>query len=242
MTLQHTVRGSLWALPIFRKGTFNNPAASFQDCLFVIDANSMAANVPSTSYWADEPRVGVSENSLFITADMRASDSNSTFQYSKLWMIPKTNVYNSPTGSCPRENVGYYFWNGLQNGDGTFAYQVIPVKTYDYNDPTGYLVSAHWNGGSELSLWTINDAKPSISPGLKGMAVATSPGYDPLDENRIWFIGAYPGGKFLTCPDGSANYDRATWAGILSFTGPLSPLPPSSEAAAMITEPRHLGP
>jgi hypothetical protein len=361
------------------QGYIQQPSgAAFRDCLFVIDANSMPANVPSANYWADEPRVGVSKNSLFITADMRAFDGNSTFQYSKLWMIPKANVYNRPTGSCPLENVGYYFWYGLQNADGTPAYQVIPAKTYDYNDPTIYLVSAHWNGGSELTLWTVNDAKPSISPGLKGMAVATQPysppppvpqkptaavpapplittsnarlvnavyqpnsglwtvhatacpwnsnlscikwyalnplnpimgavlqeeafGFtdsnvyaptvavsengnaifvfsssdanhfvgvyavgrdgrdppstvqisqnillkpgvdvytrgapgirssadiDPIDDNRFWFIGAYPSGKFLACPDGSANYDWATWAGILSFTGPLPPLPP----------------
>ena len=349
--------------------------AAFRDCLFVIDANSMPAGVPSTNYWADEPRVGFSKNSLFIAADMRAFDSNGTFQYSKLWMIPKANVYNSPTAPCPPENVRYYFWYGLQNADGTSAYQVIPAKTYDYNDPTAYLVSAHWNGGSELTLWNVNDAKPSIAPGVKGMAVATQPylpppaapqkptavvpapprintwnawlvnavyqpnsglwtvhatacpgnnnlscvkwyalnpltgavlqeeafGFtdsyvyaptvavsqngnaifvfnssdashfvgvyavgrdgrdppstvqisqnillkpgldvytrgapgirssadiDPIDANQFWFIGAYLSGRFLSCRDGSVNYDWATWAGILYFMGPLPPLPP----------------
>ena len=57
-------------------------------------------------------------------------------------------------------------------------------------------------------------------------ALRSSADIDPIDDNRFWFIGAYSGGKFLTCPDGSANYDWATWAGILSFTGPLPPMPP----------------
>ena len=350
--------------------------AAFRDCLFVIDANSMPGNVPPTNYWADEPRIGFSKNSLLIAADMRAFDTNSTFQYSKLWMIPKASLYNSPTGSCPpKQNLSYHFWFGLQNAAGTPAYQVIPAKTYDYSDGVTYLVSAHWNGGSELTLWTVDDAKLNLSPALKGMAVATQPysrppaapqkptatnpapplintwnarlvnavyqpnsglwtvqttacpwdnnlscvkwyalnpltgavlqeqafGFtnsyvyapavavsqngnavfvfnssdanhfvgvyavgrdgrdppstvqisqniqlkagvdvytrgapgvrsstdiDPLDDNRFWFLGAYPMGKFMSCRDGSANYDWATWAGILSFTGPLPPLPP----------------
>jgi hypothetical protein len=69
--------------------------------------------------------------------------------------------------------------------------------------------------------------KPGVDVYTRGApALRSSADIDPIDDNRFWFIGAYSGGKFLTCPDGSANYDWATWAGILSFTGPLPPMPP----------------
>ena len=53
--------------------------------------------------------------------------------------------------------------------------------------------------------------KPGVDVYTRGApALRSSADIDPIDDNRFWFIGAYSGGKFLTCPDGSANYDWAT--------------------------------
>src|SRR5262249_30673091 len=55
--------------------------------------------------------------------------------------------------------------------------------------------------------------KPGVDVYTRGApGIRSSADIDPIDDNRFWFIGAYPSGKFLPCRDGSANYDWATWA------------------------------
>jgi len=140
------------------------------DCTVAIDANRQADG-SETSYWADEPRVGEDQTDLIVTAEMKSFANNSS-EGAKLWVIPKTQVYNVPLRACPSSFRASVFPMGFQNSDGTRAVGVIPAKSHA-NSSVTYLVSAYPNGGSALNLWTLNTHTLTLSPSLKGKAVPT---------------------------------------------------------------------
>lgn len=142
------------------------------DCTVAVDANIVATG-PQTSFWADGIRLGMTQDALVISADMRAFDANGTFQYAKLWAFPKSNIYNAALKYCPSASGLYHFWSGLKNPDGSVASTVIPAKSYG-NTSVTYLVAAHPNGGNTLSLWTLDSQRLTLSV----RAVTTRP-YSP---------------------------------------------------------------
>ena len=54
--------------------------------------------------------------------------------------------------------------SGLKNPDGSLAAEVVPAKNYDtlFGFVT-YLLSAHFNGGNALNLWTVDSALSIVS-------------------------------------------------------------------------------
>jgi hypothetical protein len=139
-----------------------NPA----DCTVAIDANR-EANGSLTNYWPDEPRVGMSRDSLVVTAEMKSFADNSP-KGAKLWVIPKTSIYNVPTLPCPQERfqpppVVSGIGEGFKNSDGTRAVEIIPANSYDVRSSVTYLVSAYPNGGKALNLWTLDTRRLTLS-------------------------------------------------------------------------------
>jgi hypothetical protein len=115
----------------------------------------------------------MSRDSLVITADMRAFDSNATWQYAKLWVFPKSGIYNAPLKSCPSGTGPYHYWWELKNPNGSLASAVVPAKSYG-NTSVTYLLAAYGNGGSALSLWTLDSQRLTLTV----KAVPTKP-YTP---------------------------------------------------------------
>ena len=129
------------------------PGNTVTDCTYSLDVN---LNTPN-HYWADKPQIGMTKDAFAIVADMRAFDNNNTFQHAKVWLLPKKNFYNIPNNFCPSSNFSFHYWeNNLKNPGGTLASGVIPAKSYAANAAT-YLISAHPNGGSGLTLWTLDN-------------------------------------------------------------------------------------
>jgi hypothetical protein len=147
------------------QGYFNGNF-SINDCTYRVDAN-LQPDGSSTN----EPRVGVTGDSVVIAANMWTFDGR--FQYAKLWVLPKKNLYNVPYQDCNgRSPTVSFIQSGLQNADGSAAYAVIPAKSYNASSSVTYLVSASYNGGNALTLWTLDSRQPSLSPGV---SVRTQP-------------------------------------------------------------------
>ena len=136
-----------------------NHPQQFHDCTYSFDANSNSG----THYWGSNPQLGMTKDAFVITADMRAFDNNNTFQYATVWMIPKQSIYNIPGNLCPPGGFPIHNWQRLTNPGGDLASQVTPAKSYAANSPVTYLISAYPNGGSSLSLWTLDSDNVSLS-------------------------------------------------------------------------------
>lgn len=139
----------------------NPPYAGTTDCTFQIDANIQPGAGP-TNLYAGGVQVGMDADSILITADMYKF-SNSNFKYSKLWVLPKSAVYNVPLHSCPVLNPrpSYVAW-GFTLPGGSLAPHVVPAKSYDPSSSTSYLLSAPAGGGNQLALWTLDTQSFSI--------------------------------------------------------------------------------
>jgi len=156
-----------------------NPAyPGTRDCTYKIDANLLPGEGPTNMYPTDV-RIGHDADSIEITANMH-NYTDGKFQYSKLWVLPKSAVYNVPLHNCPlvSPNPSFVAW-GFKMPDGTTASDVIPTKSHDASSSVNYLLSA-WSGhGTELALWTLDTHQPSLSPGLTAASVRTSAYVEP---------------------------------------------------------------
>jgi len=150
-------------------------AGNIADCVYAFEVNEGT----STIYAAEAPHVGLTKDSLVLTADMFdfANGSIGNFKYAKLWVIPKSRVYNIPHQTCFPKPVPFEIsWSqGLQNPDGSFARSVVPAKSYDTGSHSTYLVSASRKGGNSLTLWRVNTKKSLLFPGFAGQSLPTMP-------------------------------------------------------------------
>jgi hypothetical protein len=140
------------------------PGRLATDCVYSLDVNLNSPNY----YWADYPQIGMTNDAFVIVADLRAFDTNSTFQHAKVWTIPKQSLYNSPGGFCPPSNFSFHYWeNNPRHQNGVPASDVIPAKSFAANSAVTYLISAHPNGGSGLTLWTLDSDNLTLSLGTR---------------------------------------------------------------------------
>jgi hypothetical protein len=123
--------------------------------------------------------VGMTKDALVLTADMFdfTNGQFGNFQYSKLWVLPKSRFYNTPHQICsPRPTPFQVWWSdGLKNPDGSYARSVVSAKSYDAGSSVTYLVGASPNGGNSLTLWTVDTQQLTLSPGFAGNSVTTLP-------------------------------------------------------------------
>jgi len=75
------------------------PYPATTDCTYKIDANLLPGAGPTNMY-PTNIRVGHDAESIHVTANMH-NFTDGKFQYSKLWVLPKSAVYNVPLHNCP---------------------------------------------------------------------------------------------------------------------------------------------
>jgi hypothetical protein len=164
------------------------------DCTYRMDAN-VEMSIPPTPYFADSVRVGLTGDSIVITADMR-DFVNSNFQTSKLWVLPKTGIYNVPLHNCPLLNpTPSLIKSGFKMpGGNSPAQALVPAKSYDASSPVTYLLSAWGGSGTELAQWSLDTRQLSISPGVIGASMPTtaysSPPMGVVQQGTTIRIGA----------------------------------------------------
>ena len=145
-----------------------NLAGEAGQCISWLNVNDSQ----TSGMYADLPWVGMSGNALLIAANLYSFNDNS-FQYAKMWMIPKTAVYNDPSsGTCPAFSASTLVLN-MPNSDGSLPFSVIPAKSYD-TAPTAYMVNSLLNGGSALTVWQLDTTDPTNITGSYG-TVSTNP-------------------------------------------------------------------
>ncbi|MBV8072817.1 MAG: hypothetical protein JO270_23140 [Acidobacteriaceae bacterium] len=144
------------------------------DCTFALDANVLPGS--RTSLYVDQPQIGMTEQALVIAADMR-SFVDGSFQYSKMWVIPKSSLYNVEYQDCPA-SIQYYYWWGLKNGDGTVASSLVPANS---NSSITYLLNSHTPGtigANAITQWELNTSRAGAFT-LTRTTIATAPYYAP---------------------------------------------------------------
>lgn len=133
-------------------------------CLFWFNANTPG----TSSLFADSPRVGLTGNTVMIAANMY-SNSNRSFQYAKLWQVPKATIYNDPSlGTCPAFPAPTSLvLNQERNSDGSLPFSVVPARRYD-GSTTAYMVNTLLNGGNTLTFWELDTSNPTVITGKYG--------------------------------------------------------------------------
>jgi hypothetical protein len=148
---------------IYISATQYTGASVYSQCLYWFNVN----DTPDSGLWAASPRLGMSANALLLTANMYSSSDNS-FQYAKLWMLPKTSVYNDPSlGTCPAAAVPANLVLNMPNSDGSLPFSVAPARSFD-NSPMAYMINSLWNGGNSLTLWQLDTTDPTTITGTYG--------------------------------------------------------------------------
>ncbi|HRH60282.1 MAG TPA: hypothetical protein PL045_06910, partial [Chitinophagaceae bacterium] len=130
----------------------SSPSGSYW--IWALDATADGST--HTSNWADYPSLGYDTQAIYITTN-QFSFSSSGFQYAKLRILNKSEVYGGGVGGG--HTIKWYdFWN-LKDSNGGTAFTVQPCVHHRGigGNPAGYLINSGFGAGSFLSLWTLND-------------------------------------------------------------------------------------
>lgn len=113
------------------------------------DGTSLSSN------WGDFPQIGFDDKAVYVTVNM-FSFSAFTFQYAKVRIIKKTDLYNPAIGSLPYKDIF-----NLKNEDGTTASTLQAPHLRgrsQVNTQAGVMINASDVSGADyLTLWRIND-------------------------------------------------------------------------------------
>ena len=121
--------------------------------IWALDA-TRDGNTP-TNNWADFPMLGFDTQGIYITTNQ--FQFNGGFQYTKLRILNKAELYAGGTGS--NHSIKWYdFWN-LKNPDNSQAFTVQPAKHFrgTGGNPPAYLINAIWPRDNSLTLWTLKN-------------------------------------------------------------------------------------
>jgi hypothetical protein len=144
------------------------------DCTITLDVNVLPGG--RSDLYVEAPQIGMTAQSLVITGEMH-SFANNTFQYTKMWVIPKSSIYNVEYRDCPA-SIGYNYWWELKNADGTLVSALVPANS---SGSVTYLLNAHApgsNGANSLTEWRLDTSRPG-SPILTKTTVPTARYYVP---------------------------------------------------------------
>ncbi len=130
----------------------------------------------STSYWADYPHIGYDSQAIYITSNQFSRGAGSP--YSRIRIIPKTELYSSTGGALHYTD----FWNISLPGNSNKVFSLAPTVTSG-NTSAYYLINAPSFGGNVLSLYKISN--PVTSPTLTGTNVFVSTYYPAPDANQL---------------------------------------------------------
>ena len=121
--------------------------------IWALDA-TRDGNTP-TNNWADFPMLGFDTQGIYITTNQ--FQFNGGFQYTKLRILNKAELYGGGTGS--NHSIKWYdFWN-LKNPNNSQAFTVQPAKHFRGigGNPPAYLINAIWPRDNSLTLWTLKN-------------------------------------------------------------------------------------
>lgn len=118
-------------------------------CVWALDAKKNGSD--STNTWADYPGLGVDRNAIYITSN-QFSEVLPLFQYAKLRIIDKEQLYNNTCGPIKWTD----FWR-LRKPDGHAVFTVQPAHTF--GEPgVEYLINSFSSGkGNSVIVWTLTD-------------------------------------------------------------------------------------
>lgn len=127
--------------------------------VYALDASKDGSN--ATTNWMDYPMLGFDPQALYIGMNQF---KGSSFQYSKLRILNKTEVY----AGAPVK--WYDFWN-LKNPDGSLAFTVQPCCHYRGSGPgAAYLINNHFGSNNKLTLWTLTNPLAHWSGGAPSLS------------------------------------------------------------------------
>jgi hypothetical protein len=133
----------------------------------------------SASNWSDYPMIGFDDQALYVSTNQFTYDSK-TFAYSKVRVIPKTQIYNSQCSA--------FTWSDLWDlraptAPSTPVFSVQPAVTFG-TAPGEYLVSDSTSTmGNYITLWLLRNA--TGTPSLEATDVAVASAYEPKDANQL---------------------------------------------------------
>jgi hypothetical protein len=119
---------------------------------FALDAQQEGS--ARSTFWADFPQVGFDDKALYITALM--FNSAFTYQYSKVRIIKKSDLYNPNATTLPWRE-----FNQLRNHDETLASTLQPVHARGRiklgSEPALLINTSDLAGAEYFTLWRINN-------------------------------------------------------------------------------------
>ncbi len=121
-----------------------------------------------TDNWADYTQLGFDTQAIYLSQNQFRFGGG--FQYTKLRILNKSELYSGGTGS--NHFIHWWdFWN-LRNPDNSMAFTVQPATHFRGlgGNPDAYLINALWPKGNTLTLWTLSNplgywtgSQPSLS-------------------------------------------------------------------------------
>ena len=156
----------------------SDPTGSWYRWAIDADVDTVSGGSTQTDNWADFPSLGVDQSAVYITANMFRGVARATFQYVKVWCIPKAQLL---TGSA---SISWTEFVNVNGALGTFALR--PCVTYGATT-SEYLVSTGWSFYG-IEIWRIDD--PTGTPTLTNTASPFLPAYDHLLANAPQLGGA----------------------------------------------------
>jgi hypothetical protein len=159
----------------------------------------------ATNNWADYEKVGYDDSfAIYITSNQFNFGSPSSFQYSKIRVIRKSEAYWSGTPGA----LTWFDFVNMQNEDTTTAFTIQPCNTLS-SSAYQYLVNSEsWASGDGITLWRIEKTwNPTLTRvGTVAVSSYTIPpnaeqlgGVDRIDtgDNRL-YNAVYRDGKIYT--------------------------------------------
>ena len=178
-----------------------------------------------TNHWADYPALGFDEQAIYIAANMFLF--NGPFQYAKLRILNKKEVYAAPGLAAPA--IHWYDISIILNPDHRTVFSLQPAVHYRDAPGPAFFVNALWPSGSSLTAWTLTDPlagwqTPPAAPAFTAASIACQsydlppaadqPGGAPqltADDSRL--LNAVYQGDGPTKGLWTAHTSKFTWTG-----------------------------
>lgn len=131
----------------------------------------------TVSNWSDYQGVGFDNEAIYITGNQFSFSSS--FQYSKIRIIPKAQLYANTAGKCD----WFDLWNiKYPGGIGGNPFGIRPTIAYDVTTPYPLIVSP-FGGGNFIGIYLITN--PTTAPVMTGSYVMVQNFSFPSNANQL---------------------------------------------------------
>ncbi|HEY0381095.1 MAG TPA: hypothetical protein VGC72_02740 [Candidatus Elarobacter sp.] len=126
-----------------------------------------------TANWADYPTLGFDEQAIYVAVNM--FQFGGPFQYTKLRILNKSEVYVAPGAVAPA--LRWYDISVILNPDHRTVFTLQPAVHYRAARGPAYFVNALWPSGGALTVWTLTNPlngwkTPPAAPAFTAASVA----------------------------------------------------------------------